>query len=93
MNFCLFSVIILSDFANLQIFRKRRIAIIIAKGERQKAIHELNEYLETFANDSEAWMQLSELFLQEADFARAAFCFEELLLSNVNLRIIKKNKR
>ncbi|KAL3110126.1 hypothetical protein niasHT_015729 [Heterodera trifolii] len=64
------------------LFRKRCIAILIARGDRQSAIRELNKYLEIFANDSEAWLQQGELFLQEADFGRAAFCFEELLLSN-----------
>lgn len=64
------------------VFRKRRIAILIAKGDRQAAIRELNKYLESFGTDTEAWLQLSELFLQEGDYTRAAFCFEELILSN-----------
>uniref|UniRef100_A0A915EHE2 ER membrane protein complex subunit 2 n=1 Tax=Ditylenchus dipsaci TaxID=166011 RepID=A0A915EHE2_9BILA len=64
------------------VFRKRKIAILIAKGDRQNAIRELNEYLTTFINDTEAWLQLGELFLQESDFSRAVFCFEELLLSS-----------
>lgn len=64
-------------------FRKRNIAICIARGDRLEAIQQLNQYLETFVNDSEAWLQLSELFLQESDYAKAAFCFEELLLANV----------
>jgi len=63
------------------VFRKRKIAILIAKGERHEAIRELNAYLTTFVNDTEAWLQLGELFMQESDFSRAAFCFEELLLS------------
>lgn len=56
----------------------------MAKADRYGAIRELNTYLETFINDTEAWLQLSELFLQDCDFAKAAFCFEELLLSNVS---------
>jgi tetratricopeptide (TPR) repeat protein len=65
------------------VFRKRRIAILIAKGERNAAIRELNKYLDAFGTDTEAWLQLSDLFLQEADYGRAVYCFEELLLSNV----------
>lgn len=57
--------------------------MLVAKGERMEAIRQLNSYLETFINDSEAWLELSELYLQEADYSRAAFCFEELLLTNV----------
>lgn len=79
----LYNKLIESDESN-SIFRKRKIAIFIALGDRQGAINELNQYLEIFVNDTEAWLQLSELFLQESDYARAAFCFEELLLTNPN---------
>lgn len=64
------------------VFRKRRIAIMIGKGDRQAAIRELNKYLENFVTDAEAWLQLGDLFLQEADYGRAVYCFEELLLSS-----------
>jgi ER membrane protein complex subunit 2 len=70
--------------ALFQFYRKRKIAMLIAQGERHEAIRQLNDYLETFINDPEAWLELSELYLQEADYARAAFCFEELLLANVS---------
>lgn len=70
-------------FFIFKVFRKRRIAILIAKGDRQTAIRDLNKYLESFGTDTEAWLQLSELFIQEGDYNRAAFCFEELILSNV----------
>jgi len=63
-------------------FRKRKIAILLAKGERLEAIKSLNEYLETFINDNEAWLQLSELYLKEGDYSRAAFAFDENLLCN-----------
>ena len=33
-------------------------------------------------SDYEAWLELSDLYLQEQDYGRAAFCLEELLLSN-----------
>uniref|UniRef100_A0A7E4WB15 ER membrane protein complex subunit 2 n=1 Tax=Panagrellus redivivus TaxID=6233 RepID=A0A7E4WB15_PANRE len=73
-------------------FRKRKVAILIAKGEKLEAIRELNEYLEIFINDTEAWIELSELYLKEADYARAAFAFEDVLLStphsSLNLRRI-----
>lgn len=32
--------------------------------------------------DVEAWQELSELYLQEQDYAKAAFCVEELILHN-----------
>ena len=43
------------------------------------------DYLNTFINDSEAWAELGDLYLQEMDFARGIFCFEELLLTYVRL--------
>ncbi|KAJ1366164.1 hypothetical protein KIN20_026768 [Parelaphostrongylus tenuis] len=48
---------------------------------RLEAIRELNEYLKIFLNDSEAWLQLSDLFLAESDLAKAAHCLEECVLA------------
>lgn len=59
--------------------------MLIAQGDKHEAIRQLNDYLTTFINDTEAWLELSELYLQESDYARAAYCFEELLLTNVGL--------
>ncbi|EPB73035.1 tetratricopeptide repeat protein [Ancylostoma ceylanicum] len=70
-----------------QSFRKRKVAVLLAQGLRLDAIRELNEYLkgdivfQIFLNDSEAWLQLSELFLAESDFAKAAHCLEECVLA------------
>uniref|UniRef100_A0A1I7XUX4 ER membrane protein complex subunit 2 n=1 Tax=Heterorhabditis bacteriophora TaxID=37862 RepID=A0A1I7XUX4_HETBA len=62
-------------------FRKRKIAVLLAERKRLDAIRELNEYLKIFLNDSEAWIQLSDLFLAEGDFAKAAHCLEECVLA------------
>ncbi|KAL6733320.1 hypothetical protein Aduo_003974 [Ancylostoma duodenale] len=62
-------------------FRKRKVAVLLAQGLRLDAIRELNDYLKIFLNDSEAWLQLSELFLAESDFAKAAHCLEECVLA------------
>lgn len=77
-------------FFFLQSYRKRRIAILKAQGNRQEAIRELNEYLKTFISDTEAWLELSDLYLQEADHPHAAHCMEELVLSSVSLFYIFK---
>ncbi|VDL76293.1 unnamed protein product [Nippostrongylus brasiliensis] len=65
-------------------FRKRKVAVLLAQGLRLEAIRELNDYLKIFLNDSEAWLQLSELFLAESDFAKAAHCLEECVLAAVS---------
>ncbi|CAJ0948151.1 unnamed protein product, partial [Mesorhabditis belari] len=62
-------------------YRKRKVSILMAQGKRLDAIKELNEYLKIYINDSEAWLQLSELFLLESDFSKAAHCLEECLLA------------
>ncbi|MPC33655.1 ER membrane protein complex subunit 2 [Portunus trituberculatus] len=33
-------------------------------------------------SDSEAWQELCDLYLKEGDYSKAAFCMEELILSN-----------
>lgn len=62
--------------------RKRKIAILKAKGKVNEAIKELCEYTKKFMSDQEAWHELCNLYLSEGDYAKAAFCMEELLLHN-----------
>ncbi|KJH42804.1 1-pyrroline-5-carboxylate dehydrogenase [Dictyocaulus viviparus] len=64
-------------------FRKRKVALFLAQGLRLEAIRELNDYLKAciFLNDTEAWLQLSDLFLAESDLAKAAHCLEECVLA------------
>ena len=66
---------------DLQTVQKRVVAVYRAQGRTDDAINELNEYLATFINDNEAWMQLGELYLSQLDYARAAHCYEELLVA------------
>uniref|UniRef100_A0A8C1JU17 ER membrane protein complex subunit 2 n=2 Tax=Cyprinoidei TaxID=30727 RepID=A0A8C1JU17_CYPCA len=65
-----------------QAARKRKISILRAQGKSSEAIRELNEYLEQFVGDQEAWHELSELYINEHDYAKAAFCLEELMMTN-----------
>jgi len=62
--------------------RKRKIAIYRAQGDNSRAVAELTKYLKVFMSDQEAWMELSELYILEQDYNKAAFCMEELLLHN-----------
>ncbi|VDM38653.1 unnamed protein product [Toxocara canis] len=77
----MYEQLIESDPTNMS-YRKRRIAVLKVQGERQEAIKETNDYLRTFLNDSEAWLELSQLYLHEGDYVRAAHCLEELILAN-----------
>ena len=62
--------------------RKRKIAILKAQGDNQKAISELVKYLKEFMADGEAWMELCDLYILEQDYSKAAFCCEELILQH-----------
>lgn len=39
-------------------------------------------------SDQEAWHELCDLYLQEQDYAKAAFCMEELILHNPHSHLI-----
>jgi len=62
--------------------RKRKIAIFKAQGDISRTVQELTKYLRIFMSDQEAWMELCELYIQEQDYPKAAFCCEEVLLHN-----------
>ncbi|XP_053970071.1 ER membrane protein complex subunit 2-like [Anastrepha obliqua] len=70
--------------------RKRKIAILKAKGKRTEAIKELSEYLKTFMSDQEAWHELYALYLAEGDYSKAVFCLEEVLLHNPHSHLIQQ---
>ncbi|XP_059829326.1 ER membrane protein complex subunit 2 isoform X2 [Hypanus sabinus] len=73
---------ILQDDPTNTAARKRKIAILKAQGKTTEAIRELNEYLEQFVGDQEAWHELAELYINEHDYGKAAFCLEELMMTN-----------
>jgi len=62
--------------------RKRKIAILKSQGETDRAVRELVKYLQVFMSDQEGWLELSEIYTQEQEYSKAAFCMEELLLHN-----------
>lgn len=110
--------------------RKRRVAILKARGRIPEAIKELTEYLKRsmtymifvfqylyifnfiklfykikklytykielityygsfrFMSDQEAWHELCDLYLQEQEYSKAAYCMEELLLHNPHSHLI-----
>lgn len=68
--------------------RKRKVAILKAKGRNSDAIKEMSEYLKKFMSDQEAWHELCNLYLAEGEYAKAAFCMEEVLLHNPHSHLI-----
>lgn len=76
-----YNAMIAEDPANL-IARKRLIAMKKAQNKYEETVEQLNEYLKDFMGDQEAWMELSELYIHQQDYSKAAFCMEELILSH-----------
>lgn len=59
---------------------KRRVAVFESMGNSAAAAQALVEYLGLFATDGDAWLQLSRIYLGAAQYQKAAYCYEELLL-------------
>ncbi|KAJ4719632.1 ER membrane protein complex subunit 2 [Melia azedarach] len=63
------------------VLHKRRVAIAKAQGNFPGAIEWLNKYLEIFMADHDAWRELAEIYVSLQMYKQAAFCYEELILS------------
>ncbi|RHY07764.1 hypothetical protein DYB37_005893 [Aphanomyces astaci] len=61
---------------------KRQVAILKAQGKIDEAIEQLNKLLKNFQTDAGAWSELADLYLTVGNYTKAAFCFEELILTN-----------
>lgn len=68
--------------------RKRKVAIYKAQGRSGEAIKELCDYMKRFMSDQEGWHELCSLYLAEGEYAKAAFCMEEVLLHNPHSHLI-----
>lgn len=64
-----------------QVIHKRRAAMAKAQGDITGAIEWLNKYLEIFMADHDAWRELAEIYVSLQMYKQAAFCYEELILS------------
>lgn len=60
---------------------RRQVCIFKARGKPDIAIQLLNEYLKVFMSDTDAWLELAELYVSRQLYQYAAFCYEELVLS------------
>lgn len=60
--------------------RKRKISCLKSQNRVKEYISELNDHLKIYQADHEAWLELCEAYLNELEYAKAAFCLEELIL-------------
>jgi len=72
---------ILEEDPTNSLIMKRQIAIRKALGDIDTTIKLLNDYLKFFMADTEAWQELSEIYLDQQMFKNASFCYEELILA------------
>ncbi|GMI65232.1 hypothetical protein like AT3G04830 [Hibiscus trionum] len=72
---------LLEDNSLDQVIHKRRVAMAKAQGNISEAIELLNKYLEIFMADHDAWRELAEIYVSLQMYKQAAFCYEELILS------------
>ena len=73
-----------SDFQTL----KRLIALERDSNKLGDAIQLLNKYLEANQQDTEAWLELSDIYLARQSYDKAQYCYEELLTFNPNNFIV-----
>lgn len=65
-----------------QIILKRDITTLVDYGDMEGAIAELCKHLETYQTDDDSWLCLSDLYLEQGMYEKAAFCLEELVMKN-----------
>ncbi|ESQ49597.1 hypothetical protein EUTSA_v10021217mg [Eutrema salsugineum] len=68
-----------------QVIHKRKVAMAKAQGKASLAIEHLNKYLEVFMADHDAWRELAEIYVSLQMYKQAAFCYEELILTQPTL--------
>ncbi|BFZ62774.1 Inositol phosphatase SIW14 [Saitoella coloradoensis] len=69
------------DESNVPVM-KRRAALFKSTGKPEEAVTVLTKLLDSVPNDSEAWSELADLYIQLEMHQQAAFCLEELLVLN-----------
>jgi tetratricopeptide (TPR) repeat protein len=67
---------------------KRLVALERDKDHSNEAITLLNRYLEVNQQDVEAWIELSDIYLAKLNYAKAQFCYEEILSLQPNNFIV-----
>ncbi|KAI8555936.1 hypothetical protein RHMOL_Rhmol05G0214500 [Rhododendron molle] len=64
-----------------QVILKRTATMEKAQGNLSGAVELLNKYLEIYMADQDAWRELGEIYVSLQMYKQAAFCYEELILS------------
>jgi tetratricopeptide (TPR) repeat protein len=70
---------------------KRRIALLKSIGKTTEAITALTKYLDVSPTDSEAWAEISDLYISQGMYAQGIFALEEVLLIAPNAWNVSPN--
>lgn len=54
------------------------------RGRLNEAIALLNKYLEANQQDTDAWLELTDIYLSRQNYEKALFCYEEILSTQPN---------
>lgn len=67
----------------------KRLAALERDSQRLgEAINLLNRYLEVNQQDMEIWLELTDIYLSKLNYAKAQFCYEEILSMQPNNFIV-----
>ena len=59
---------------------KRLVTLYRDMGWTNEAIVVLNKFIESNQEDNESWQELADMYLAKQNYAKAIYCFEEMLL-------------
>lgn len=74
-----YDTILQQDDTNM-LASKRQIALLKARNKEGDVIEALTKYLDIYYDDSEAWLELCDVYLSKHMYDQAAYCCEELIL-------------
>lgn len=62
--------------------QRRKVAVYKSKGDPKMAIQVLSEFLSTFMDEKDGWLELCDLYISQIDIKSAGYCMEEMILTN-----------
>lgn len=82
-----YDTILQEDDTNM-LASKRQIALLKARNKEYEMIKALTDYLDTYYDDQEAWLELCDIYVSRYMYDQAAYCCEELILLQPSNHII-----
>lgn len=60
--------------------RKRKIALLRSTDNIKDYVNELNNYIDIYPLDKEAWLELADVYMEYLNYEKALYCYEEVLI-------------